>query len=742
MCPLAIYLKDLGYDVLGMDDNLKPQVRSILARKGVKIDSEKTLPRNCEKVIYSSAISPNHNICKQAKDLGIPLVRRGEFLAELLNNKHLIAVVGSHGKTTTTGLLIHSLEASDFAFDYLLGSLFADPQKLSAKSGSNEWVVAEIDESDGTIDLFNPEITLVVNFDWDHPDKYKTEFDLENAFSSLFARTKRAVIIPDDCQQLAAIKEKAICDLVTFGKKSDYTGEGSINSQGKTILKLSGTFPDQEMQIPNGGIFNANNGLAALTATHYLLGNISENPFENFSGIKRRQELLFENDRLMLMMDYAHHPTEIKALLQYVRSISEGNLIVVFQPHRYTRTKVYYEDFAHVLDAADQIILLPVFAANEPYLKEGTSDAIIKAFSGDPKKIVSVDFYQTQLINLLPNCVPDEKANILFVGAGDIEVLALDYQQYLKRHVWWQFLGKQLSPDTVSVENESLAKKTTLRLGGVARFFVEPASLEDLSLIVKEAHDFQCPMFVLGRGSNLVVPDEGFEGIVILLSNPFWKEIRKLENGCLWVGAGTRMKEICGFACKNGLSGFEFLEGIPGSLGGCLRMNAGAMGGWLFDVVESIKCVSEQGEVKVLLKEELTLGYRYCSDLKNAIAIGAVLKSPELKDQESIRAKIQNFSTKRKSSQPREPSAGCIFKNPEGNYAGELIESAGLKGEKVGQAEVSLIHGNFIINRGGATSRDVVGLVKLIKKRVFENSGINLEPEVLFLGKDWEEELA
>ena len=320
-------------------------------------------------------------------------------------------------------------------------------------------------------------------------------------------------------------------------------------------------------------------------------------------------------------------------------------------------------------------------------------------------------------------------------------MLFRSYKERLEWADWWRGFSSKTGPETRVSENEPLASKTTLRLGGVARFYIEPASLDDLIGAIRGAHGVKCPTFALGRGSNLIVPDEGFEGLVIRLNHRHWKELRDLGGGRIWAGAGARLKEICGYACRFGLAGFEFLEGIPGSLGGSLRMNAGAMGGWLFDVIESVKCITPDGYIKEYSKDELTLGYRFCKNLENSLAIGAIFKSSEIEREEVIRQKLDSFANKRKATQPREPSAGCIFKNPEGNYAGKLIEASGLKGLSVGAAEVSGVHGNFIINRGGATAGDVVELVRTIRDRVHKDSGIYLEPEVLFLGKNWDEEL-
>ena len=281
-----------------------------------------------------------------------------------------------------------------------------------------------------------------------------------------------------------------------------------------------------------------------------------------------------------------------------------------------------------------------------------------------------------------------------------------------------------------------------MRVGGVAERFFEPESLAQLVSCLKACKRSGIQISIIGRGSNLVVADGGVAGLVVRLSHPIWSRFERLGEGRVRVGAGLRIKALCATACKEGLVGFEFLEGIPGCVGGVLRMNAGAMGGWVFDLVESIRYVTLDGELVEASKETLDFGYRYCRELKDAIAIDAVfLGKGAAESEDSIRRTIDTYQNRRKESQPREPSAGCIFKNPEGDSAGRLIDELGLKGAVVGGAEVSRTHGNFIINRGGATSMDVIELVKLIRRVALERKGVELEPEVLLFGSDWQEAL-
>jgi UDP-N-acetylenolpyruvoylglucosamine reductase len=248
-------------------------------------------------------------------------------------------------------------------------------------------------------------------------------------------------------------------------------------------------------------------------------------------------------------------------------------------------------------------------------------------------------------------------------------------------------------------------------------------------------------VFVLGRGSNLIVPDEGVDGLVICLSHKSWSGFETLPDGRVRAGAGLRLKNLCGLAAAAGLSGFEFLEGIPASLGGALRMNAGAMGGWIFDIVDEVRLMSMDGEVATLPRSAMSVDYRFCAELRGAIALGAVLRPVSRTGAPEVGRQIDAYRRKRHESQPREPSAGCIFKNPPGESAGRLIEESGLKGARVGGAEVSMVHANFMVNRGHATSADMLELVRRVRAAVRQAKGVDLEPDVLLYGRDWRDVL-
>jgi UDP-N-acetylenolpyruvoylglucosamine reductase len=270
-------------------------------------------------------------------------------------------------------------------------------------------------------------------------------------------------------------------------------------------------------------------------------------------------------------------------------------------------------------------------------------------------------------------------------------------------------------------------------VGGPADVYVEPANEKDLAAVVAFCAEQDRPWFVLGRGSNLLVRGGGFRGVVISLAQVAFSKI-EVEDTTLRCGAGAKMKTIAVEAKRHGLAGFEFLEGIPGSVGGGLRMNAGAMGGAMFDLVESARVMDERGKVHERAARDLSVSYRSCATLKTHIALGAVLKGM-LGSTEQIATRMNEFSRKRWQSQPAAPSAGCIFKNPPTVSAGKLIEELKLKGTKVGGAAVSLEHGNFIVNDDTATAQDVLKLIEIIRGCARAERGIELETEVEIIGE-------
>jgi len=740
VAPLALYLSQAGFTVTGEDDALPPEVAALLARGGVTVGP---LPAACDLVAHSSAVPATHPARVAAQARGLPLVRRGELLAEVLRDRKLVAVCGSHGKTTTTAMLITALRRAGFPAGWVLGGLFSDDTPPAA-AGAGEWVVAEVDESDGTIAAFTPEITVAVNLDWDHPDHYRSLAELEAAFAALFARTRGPVLISERCA--TSVRVAPAGRALTFGRNGRFAGTTAGETAGRQRLLLGGDFRIAEATVAALGDFNAANALAALAAAQSMGATLSPALLAEYPGVRRRQAVLQAGSGYTVIEDYAHHPAEIRALLASLRPRvgPAGRLIVIFQPHRHSRAAQFRAEFAAALAAADHVYLLEVYAAGEAPCAGGmTADLADELRTAAPTLPVShLAGGDAALFHALERDVRCGDL-VAWVGAGDIDRKARAWLA-VRAGRWdaiFAEVAPQLSAATRFRREEPLAPKTTMRVGGAARLYAEPATVDDLRVLLRAAAERRVAVLMLGRGSNLIVPDEGVDGLVLSLAHEAWATFEARPDGSVRVGAGLRLKNLCGLAAKAGLTGFEFLEGIPGNVGGALRMNAGAMGGWMFDVVEEVDLMTMTGEVKTLARAEMHVDYRHCAELHHAIALGARLRPASQADAEAVARQIDVYRRKRQESQPREPSAGCIFKNPPGNSAGRLIDESGLKGTRVGDAEVSPVHANFIINRGHATGADVLELVRRVRARVREAKGVDLEPEVLLYGKNWKDVL-
>ncbi|CCX56443.1 uDP-N-acetylenolpyruvoylglucosamine reductase [Dorea formicigenerans CAG:28] len=295
-------------------------------------------------------------------------------------------------------------------------------------------------------------------------------------------------------------------------------------------------------------------------------------------------------------------------------------------------------------------------------------------------------------------------------------------------------LNNVIAKDSILID-EPMSRHTTFRVGGPADFFVTPKAEEEVRDVIRICKEAGMPYYIIGNGSNLLVSDAGYRGVIVQI----YKEMNevKVEGDLVKAQAGALLSGIAAKALGAELSGFEFASGIPGTIGGACVMNAGAYGGEMKDVLESVTVLTGEGKIIELGRNELELGYRTSVIAKKGyIVLGAVLKL-ERGDGEKIKTYMDELKEKRVTKQPLEyPSAGSTFKRPEGYFAGKLIEDAGLRGFQVGGAQVSEKHCGFVINRDHATAADIMELMRQVQIRVKENSGVDLEPEVKRLGDE------
>lgn len=282
-------------------------------------------------------------------------------------------------------------------------------------------------------------------------------------------------------------------------------------------------------------------------------------------------------------------------------------------------------------------------------------------------------------------------------------------------------------------ENEPMARHTTFRIGGPADLLVMCDTLADVSETIRVCADAEIPWTVAGKGSNLLVADEGYRGAVIVLGREF--KAHSVQGPAIKAGAACILAYIVRDAFSQGLGGMEFAVGIPGTVGGALAMNAGSRGTWMDSIVESVTLLVPGSGLERLRGAEIEWGYRRSGLPDRGVIVEAVLSLRQA-DPARIRVEMERSLDRRKATQPLGmPSAGSVFTNPEGDSAGRLIEAAGLKGTRLGGARVSEVHANFIVNEGGATAADVVGLIQKIQMTVRDIHGIELTPEIRFLGE-------
>lgn len=290
-----------------------------------------------------------------------------------------------------------------------------------------------------------------------------------------------------------------------------------------------------------------------------------------------------------------------------------------------------------------------------------------------------------------------------------------------------------LGEDRVLVD-ESMSRHTTFRIGGPADYFTLPHNSNEIKEVISLCKGASIPYYILGNGSNLLVGDKGYRGVIIQIYKNM-SDIR-VEETCIYAQAGALLSRVASEALAHSLGGFEFASGIPGTFGGAVMMNAGAYGGEMKHVLESAHVLTRDGKIETLSLEELKLGYRTSVVAANGCIVLESVIRLEKGDPHAIRSYMEELKNRRVTKQPLEfPSAGSTFKRPQGHFAGKLIQEAGLSGFQVGSAQVSHKHCGFVINKGGATAEQVVSLMEQVADKVATSSGVRLEPEVKRLGE-------
>jgi UDP-N-acetylmuramate--alanine ligase len=735
MSGIAGLLLQLGHQVSG-SDKLDSVETERLQRLGLRFHQQHRAEdaADAELVIYSSAIKPDNPIMKSAREAETKMVRRAEALAAIMSAKRGILVVGMHGKTTTSAMTAHVLREGGLHPSHYVGAEIPILGTNAHWDARGEFFVAEGDESDGTIALFHPEHTLVLNIEEEHLDFYADLAAIERVFRQLLGQTSGKIFCCADEPNVARIcrfSDRVIC--YGLSDQADYRGsnvELRNFSSAFSVHRGKEKIGDAVLNVP--GEHNVRNALAVI-ALATELGVAFEKVAKSltkFQHARRRFEIKYDSPRFLLVDDYGHHPTEIKATLKTARSVGRKRMLTMFQPHRYSRTKLLREEFGKAFDQADRVVITDIYGSNESPIPGVTGQMIADEIAANGHRGVSyqprLEWVHRDVGNML-----DTGDLVLSLGAGNIHeqlsILAADL-------VTAEKLKEIVGEDGDVRLYEPLSKHTTLRVGGPAQFWIEPRNERAFSELIRFCRRENLPLFVIGRGSNLLVRDGGIRGVVVHPSGGDFDKI-EIEENEITAGVGAKLKEIAYAARGANLGGLEWMEGIPGAVGGALRMNAGAMGGQTFEKVASVRYLDSDGNAHNKKRDELEVHYRHFPLLERNFAVSATFRGTPA-EREQIESRLHESQEKRRTTQPIAKSAGCIFKNPDSCPAGKLVDELGLKNSAVGKARVSEVHGNFIVNDGGATAADMLELIDRIKKAAKANRGIELETEVQIVGEE------
>jgi UDP-N-acetylmuramate--L-alanine ligase/UDP-N-acetylenolpyruvoylglucosamine reductase len=737
MAGLAYVLSKRGWRVSGCDANNNPLADWLLG-VGVKVKqghSSEHVDPSVTCVVVTPAVNPNEPELLTAKARGIPVVRRGEVLAEIMSAGQTVAVCGTHGKTTTSCFTTRLLQACGQRPAWCIGG---STRTLGAVAGVGDGhvLVAESDESDGTLALYHPAVCVLMNLDVDHLEHFAGEEDLVNCFRRVIAQTRKGVAVcADHARAWSVAQETARVPLISFGfsEKADLRAiHTELTQYGSSFdVILRGTLLGR-ITLPVSGQHNIINALGAFAAALHL-GVSNETIVEQLPAVcselpGRRFERISDTDGVRFVADYAHHPQELRAAIEMARLQKPQRLIVVFQPHRYTRTLALGPEFPAAFADADDIILLPVYAASEAPLLGGSSCDLFAHFRKQlPCKSVRLSRTIEEVWTHLKQSVQPGDF-VLIAGAGDVIQLA-DYVRDSfgeKKAVSPSFLED--IPGTTVVAKGDLSRWSTYGVGGTCQWRVEVEHEEAMASLMSACHAQAIPVRLFGAGANSWVSDLGMEGCAVRFSKEACRDYVEQDDGTIVVGCGWRGPALLDKLTADGWSGLEFLESVPGSVGGWLAMNAGAHGGEIAQCVTWVRCIEPNGVLSVMTPAELDFSYRHCAGLHTRVAVACALTLTRA-DPESIKEKRREIREKRIPLAGLR-TAGSVFKNPPGESAGRLLDQAGCKALRIGGATVTDFHANIIAVDEGACASDILALLQVMQNRVRAATGILLEPEV------------
>ncbi|MEY2491611.1 MAG: UDP-N-acetylmuramate--alanine ligase [Verrucomicrobiota bacterium] len=733
MSGIAALLLELGHKVSGSDKSASLEVER-LERLGLQFSHQHRPEdaKDAELIVYSSAIKEDNPILAAARSSLRPVVRRAEALAAIMRRKRGILIAGMHGKTTTSAMTAHVLREGGLHPSHYVGAEIPILGQNAHWDPRGEYFVAEGDESDGTIRCFHPEYSLILNIEAEHLDFYEDLVAIEKVFVELCGQTTGTVFYNADDAIAARLCRADRSISYGFAEGAHYQGRDITLEDFASVFcvyRQGEQLGEARLNVPGRhNVQNAVGVIALATELGIPFEKIAKS-LAKFQHARRRFEIKYQSDRFLLVDDYAHHPTEIRATLATARWTGRDRILAMFQPHRYSRTKALRKEFGAAFDAAERVVITDVYPASESPLPGVSGQTIADEIAAHGHRGVS---YQARLARVhceIGNMLASGDL-VLSLGAGNIhEQLSILAAELVVAEKLKTIAGEESDVRL----HEPLAKHTTLRVGGPAQFWVEPRTEAALGELIRFCRLENIPLFVIGRGSNLLVRDGGIRGVVIHPSGGEFDRV-EVDDNEITAGVGAKLKQIAYAGRGAGIGGLEWMEGIPGEVGGALRMNAGAMGGQTFDNVVRVRFLDGEGNPHIKTPAEMEVHYRHVPTLEKNYAVSAVFRGrPSAKDE--IVRKLEESQQKRRTSQPAASSAGCIFKNPVTIPAGKLVDELGLKNRSVGKARVSEVHGNFIVNDGGATAEEMLELIEQIKAAARSERGIELETEVQIVGE-------
>ncbi len=752
MAGLALLLKQLGWSVSGCD--LRPGALAASLRKaGIEV-FEGHSPAHLASlrgaspdapsdwIVRSTAVPSTHPELEAARTLELPPLDRGVLLAAILSNRsRSVAVCGSHGKTTTATFTTALLQALGLQPGWCIGGVseaFPEPAGL-APDAPDAPFVAECDESDGTLAWYHPTVTVVTSVDFDHREHFPDVAAFEAVFERILAQTRKGVVyVREDerAHHLCATRPHTLsvglhpeAQLHADDIRADASGTGfRLRFEGRTV----GTY-----HVAAPGLHNVRNALAALGAAHHLGVAIEQAaaalPIRSTLPA-RRFECVAERDGVRVLSDYAHHPAEIRALVDTTRLLHPVRRVAVFQPHRYTRTQALGEAFPGAFEGIDRLALAPVYPASEAPLRGGSTADLYTHFrhAAEQNSAIPVPVLAPSLEAAWHWLQATVRSGdlVLFVGAGDIDALAQRARSTVP--LIPAPLDPPALPDVTFQSEVPAGSRTTYGVGGPIRLLADVSRHEALANLLAWRYTRREPWMPLGGGSNLLVPDTGYHGLMIQLAGPAFQSFERdpSDPRRVTVGAGWGGAALLQHLGSQGLGGLEHLYGIPGTLGGWLAMNAGAHGHAILDCIEAVDALDARGRALRLAPSQLGAGYRECRGLHDRIAVAATLRL-EASTPAAVAERCRRFARQRTHLAGLR-TAGSVFRNPPATSAGRLLDQCGCKGLRVGGAYVTERHANVFATDRYATASDLLALIDITRQRA--DRPLDLELRIAAVG--------